>query len=465
MTSPRQTFAERDELRTRVLAVLHVEHGQSCAELATVVGSGEHAVAYAVRSLVVSGWAELQIDRITSARRWLLATRPRIQPPTSFMISGPGERRDDCTRDAACLAGFSRTRKATACHCPPKCAHYKAFDIHADRLRQATRRQYPADPGFEKRVDKQVERLEGWANMRKFQLTPRGVAGNLPPSATWCIHWEHVAQAVAELDSRGMPDHVREAHVRFKRECAKALADYFTKGVASNPRDVDPVLAELLRTLVGKDGEKDQRIKSLETAKQVVESTVEEMIEQTDAAKKVAEEARATAAEARKIAEEARAEVRTRPARARAPSVTKRRRPEGLLRLPAGWISCGDLAARSSLPSRGSGGELVQRLAFSLFTQAGTLDPSMMRKVRIDHGEAWGLAPHAVERLRAPLHEARVCMEKEGYRLANEVMVRRTDFHRIAFSSSKVAAMMATHARNCVSPQTTLHVVEGGKRA
>lgn len=92
---------------------------------------------------------------------------------------------------------------------------------------------------FGKRVDAQLERISEWANLRKVRLPSRmglgNSAGNLV-SETWTIDRRNVAQAVAELDTRGMGPEVRSALVRFKRECAAALDAYFTKGVAVNPR-------------------------------------------------------------------------------------------------------------------------------------------------------------------------------------------------------------------------------------
>lgn len=82
----------------------------------------------------------------------------------------------------------------------------------------------------------QIERIQSWAKVRKFQATSRKSPGNLPENEVWAIHHEHAAMAIAELDPRGMPENVKGAFERFKRECAAALSAYFTKGVAVNPR-------------------------------------------------------------------------------------------------------------------------------------------------------------------------------------------------------------------------------------
>lgn len=95
---------------------------------------------------------------------------------------------------------------------------------------------------FGKGVAKQVDRLGTWASLRKFRLASRGRDNDFNRLETWAIDRTHVAQAIAELDPRGMSDDVRAAFVRFKRECAAALDAYFTKGQAHNPRFEAPQL-------------------------------------------------------------------------------------------------------------------------------------------------------------------------------------------------------------------------------
>lgn len=91
---------------------------------------------------------------------------------------------------------------------------------------------------FEKEVSKQVDRLDTWANLQKVRLPSRGGAEkraeNLPPSETWTIHRSHVAMAIAELDPRGMSPSVRDGLIRYKRVCAPALDDYFSRGSRGN---------------------------------------------------------------------------------------------------------------------------------------------------------------------------------------------------------------------------------------
>jgi len=91
---------------------------------------------------------------------------------------------------------------------------------------------------FGKRVDKQIDGLKGWALVRKFRLTPKGVDANSAgiPNDAWCVHRTHAAQAIADLSTMGMSKDVLAAFVKYKRECASALDDYFTTGKAENPR-------------------------------------------------------------------------------------------------------------------------------------------------------------------------------------------------------------------------------------
>jgi len=70
---------------------------------------------------------------------------------------------------------------------------------------------------FGKDVSKQIERLQAWANLRRFSLRPRGVTENRAENLmrdSWVIDRRHVAQAIAELDPRGMADDVRAGFVR-----------------------------------------------------------------------------------------------------------------------------------------------------------------------------------------------------------------------------------------------------------
>jgi hypothetical protein len=98
---------------------------------------------------------------------------------------------------------------------------------------------------FGKEVHKQIARLETWAKLGKVQLRPRGAPGNLPESEVRTIHRTHVAQAIAELDTRGMDEDILKGFIAFKRECADALDAYFTKGVAENPRMVAAPVADI----------------------------------------------------------------------------------------------------------------------------------------------------------------------------------------------------------------------------
>lgn len=89
---------------------------------------------------------------------------------------------------------------------------------------------------FGKRVDEQVERLRGWVlpeDLRKVLLPARPGSTDSRGKVGWIIAEKLVLGAIAELDSRGMPDALRTKHASYKRTCAAALNAYFS-GVTSS---------------------------------------------------------------------------------------------------------------------------------------------------------------------------------------------------------------------------------------
>src|SRR5690349_20020543 len=82
----------------------------------------------------------------------------------------------------------------------------------------------------------QLDRLKRWidpSKLRKSRVSSRtrsfdGRGGG--EQETWCMHWRMVPLAVAELDPRQMPAEMVASLAQFKRECAEALAAYFTDG-------------------------------------------------------------------------------------------------------------------------------------------------------------------------------------------------------------------------------------------
>ena len=86
---------------------------------------------------------------------------------------------------------------------------------------------------FGKEVEKQVERLQAWADLRKELLRPRSGSTDLRGKFAWLVSAEHAPMAIAELDSRGMPDALRAKHAAYKRECAAALHAHFVGTVDS----------------------------------------------------------------------------------------------------------------------------------------------------------------------------------------------------------------------------------------
>lgn len=70
---------------------------------------------------------------------------------------------------------------------------------------------------------------------------------------TWCIHQTQAAQALADLNPTGMSEDIKAQWIAYKRVCAHALFDFFTKGVAVNPRlahgTTDPALLAILDRL------------------------------------------------------------------------------------------------------------------------------------------------------------------------------------------------------------------------
>lgn len=97
---------------------------------------------------------------------------------------------------------------------------------------------------FGKRADDEAGRLlaEGWARTRMLRVPDaKGVE-----QPTNCIHVDDVHALIFGFSRKGMDEAVVEKWIKYKKECAGALAAYFHRGVAVNPRaDTDAVLAEI----------------------------------------------------------------------------------------------------------------------------------------------------------------------------------------------------------------------------
>jgi hypothetical protein len=193
---------------------------------------------------------------------------------------------------------------------------------------------------FGKRTSEQLARLREWANLRQFSLTARTLTGKSAENLTresWAIHRDHVPQAIAELDPRGMPEEVKIGFVRFKRECAAALAAYFFAGKAENPRAQPSNLLDAV-------------------AKMLAGGVVE--------AKADAAAAKAHAEEVRRVAAEGidRVEGRIEGVEGRVDELAKRATGPTAPPKPAGWKFSAEWSRAVGMPSQGRGKMTANRL-------------------------------------------------------------------------------------------------------
>jgi hypothetical protein len=163
---------------------------------------------------------------------------------------------------------------------------------------------------FGKRADSYLGLLDGWARTRQERVPSRtgafdGRGGGL--QLTTLLHFEDAPMAIARLDRRGMEDDAKAKHTRYLKECAKALADYFLRGRAENPRaradtDLPPWVRGLFEAVGGAALVAQQAANAAAGAAGVADRKAEEAKAEAGAARATAEEARAVAEEARETA-------------------------------------------------------------------------------------------------------------------------------------------------------------------
>lgn len=249
---------------------------------------------------------------------------------------------------------------------------------------------------FGKRVDKQIASLSGWALVRKFRLTPKGVDGDSVaaiPNDAWCVHRTHAAQAITDLSTVGMPEDIRTAFIKYKRECAAALDAYFTTGAAVNPRiapaagpDVTAILDAIRGVVVSATQAELQSVREL--AQRALDAAGQPS--GLDAAARAAGPA----------------EVVT--------------TPDGTFvkAAPEGYLSMRSVARKYALPTDGAGANLVGAVARCLEItedpEAAIRGPVTSCGV-VTSGSHLRYGGKAIARMDASLRRAHRCMLSHGY--------------------------------------------------
>lgn len=264
---------------------------------------------------------------------------------------------------------------------------------------------------FGKRVDHAKGLLDGWARTRVEFVAPRQeVSNDHRAKATTLVLAAHVSLLIARLDHRGMDEATKSKHARYLREVAKVLFDYFTRGVAVNPRAAAaPDTWAAIQALAGGTLQLRQAV---DETRATAESAKEIAVE----AKKVAEQAR-TMAGARGLLEAVAAG--TPPGRSSAT-------PDGAwsAKPRPGYLSMRGLAREFALPSDGDGQGFVGRVARALGIQD---DPAAVDRQDVVIGgrsrrEHITYGPVARERLATPLRAAHATMVAHGYTVTYGVM-------------------------------------------
>lgn len=233
----------------------------------------------------------------------------------------------------------------------------------------------------------------------------------------------------------------------------------------------DDRIGRVLEILALKDGEKErrlseveQRLPQLESAKHAVESTMEELIDETEALRKGAAEDRArieaAAQEARRAIEVAEDAAARAVNAAQSGATPDRPQP-----LPSRWLTIEQVAEAHRLPTRGSGAKLVWNLCRRHFPSGDDLDERRIRRCYHRGAWTWGLDPLAVELLTPPLRAAREVMDREGFMAPSGRLKLDADrvSHKRPFSASHVANLMAAAADDTPAAQLPLRAIAGGK--
>lgn len=281
---------------------------------------------------------------------------------------------------------------------------------------------------FGKRVGEQIRRLQEWADLRKLHLTARASDNDFTRLETWTIHRTQVAQAIAELDPRGMSDEVREAFVRFKRECASALDAYFNKGVATNPRLVQPgdPWAAIQQMAAA--------VAQIANGAMGLQRGVEEAKTESASANEAAKKAEQTAREAKEIASQARTLAGVRgmldAIATSTPAGGSTATPDGAWssKAPDGYRSMRAVARDYALPSDGVGCGFVGKVARALgvyedLEAVAYQDVVIGGRARRQH-VVYG--PKAIQALDAPLRAAHAAMTTRGYTVKHGAMLSAT---------------------------------------
>ena len=273
---------------------------------------------------------------------------------------------------------------------------------------------------FVKRADSVATMLEGWARTRVARVPSRtgaldGRGGGV--QETIVVHRDDAPLVIARLDRRGMDEEMKERHTLYLKECAKVLAEYFTRGVAVNPRaPLDPVLARILE---GQNRIAEQLAGGVQAAQTEARQAASTATRAEETAKQAAEDAKV----ARAMADQAvllagskglldAISDSTAPGRAT-------ETPDGAVvrKAPDGYKAMRAVARDYSLPRSGEGASLVSRIAEALgifddpkfyFVQDVVIGGRVKNQHRM-------YSPAALELLDKPLRAAQGVMVGLGY--------------------------------------------------